>query len=153
MRQLRIVIIIVCCLVIIYPLIQIGLSHFTNQNSLEVTTSTDLNIQDIKIELSIWGSDVVDRVMYENGSIEIIPEEYGENDWYLSYKNKHTSFRHFKTNNRADHDYDFHFFEENDTVKCKINIDGHNPKSMIVLLDKSIKTDVGAELGLRIKRD
>lgn len=153
MRQFRIVSIIVCCLVIIYPLIKIGLSHFTNQNSLEITTASDLNIQDVKIELSIGGSEVVDRVIYENKVVTTIPEEYGENDWFLSYKNNHVTFRHFKTNNRADHDYVYHFYKENDTIKCKIEIEGHNPQSMIVSLDKPIKTDVGSELGLRINRD
>ncbi len=142
-----------CCLVIIYPLIQIGLSHFTNQNTFKVTASKDINIQDVKIELSIWGTDIVDKVMFENGSSETIPEEYGENDWYLSYKNKHTAFRHFKTNNRADHNYNFHFYEENDTIKCNVEIEGYNPRSIIISLDKPIKTDVGAELGLRISRD
>ena len=146
MRQLRIVIIIVCSLVIMYPLIQIGFSHFTNQNSLEVTTSKDLNIKNVKLELSIWGTDVLGRVMYQNGSAQTIPEEYGENDWYLSYKNKHIAFRHFKTNNRADHDYKFYFYRENDTFKCKVDIEGHNPRSMILSLDKPIKTDVESEL-------
>jgi hypothetical protein len=152
MKQLRIVIIVVCCLVMFYPLVKIGVSHFTNQNSLEITASSDINIQNVKVELSIWGSDVVDKEIFKNNTTSRIPEEYGENDWYLSYKNNHGAFRHFKTNNRADHDYDFHFYRENDIIKCRIEIDGHNPQSMIVSLDKPIKTDVGSELGLRINR-
>ncbi len=45
------------------------------------------------------------------------------------------------------------FFKENDTVKCKIRIDGRNADERIVSLDKPIKTDVGSELGLRFNRD
>ncbi len=149
MRQHRKVIIIVCCSVIIYPFIRIGLTHFTNQNSLDVTSSKDINIQNVKIELSVWGTSIVDQVMYQNGSSLTVPEEYGENDWYLSYKNKFIAFRHFKTNKREDHNYKFHFFIEKDSIKCRVVIEGHNPKSMIVSLDKPIKTDVGSELGLR----
>lgn len=153
MRQLRIVIIVICCLVIAYPWVQIGASHFINQNSIEVTTSSNLNIRNVNIALSIWGSDVVDRDIFDNNSAITIPEEYGENDWYLSYNNHHIAFRHFKTNNRSDHDYRFHFFKENDTIKCKILIEGANPVARIISLDKPIKTDVGSELGLRFKRN
>jgi len=129
------------------------LAHFINKNAIEIEVDDGLKEGKIRIELSIWGTDYEDVEIFENGSAYSIPKGYGENDWYLSYDEKAFGvFRHFKTNNWHDHDYSFHFYKKNGLIKCDVNIDGPNEASHIVELNKEIKTDVGSESGLRIKR-
>jgi len=129
-------------------------AHFLNKNSIDVEVIDDLNKEKIKIELSIWGTNYEDITILEKGSMNSIPKDYGENDWFLSYDRKnHGVFRHFKTNNWHDHHYSFVFYKKNGEVLCDVQIDGPDQMDKrTVRLDKEIKTDVGSESGLRIKR-
>ena len=64
-------------------------------------------------------------LIYKNGVYYDIPNEYGENDWVINYKNqKQCTFRHFKTNCRHRHRYKFGFFEKHDTLYCITDIRG-----------------------------
>ena len=64
-------------------------------------------------------------LIYKNGEYYDIPNEYGENDWVVNYKNqKQCTFRHFKTNWRHRHRYKFVIYEKHDTLFCTTDIRG-----------------------------
>ena len=130
------------------------IAHFLNKNSIDIEAQNYLNEENIKIELSIWGTDFEDITIVENKTINPIPKGYGENDWFLSYDEKNYGvFRHFKTNNWHDHHYSFRFYQNKGKVLCEVQIDGPDQMDKrTIKLDKKIKTDVGSESGLRIKR-
>jgi len=159
MSRKRIIVIIVSILLFtglilgfLIPKNTLIIAQFLNKNSIDVEDL--LNDRKVKIELSIWGTDFEDVTIVENRSINSIPKGYGENDWFLSYDDKNYGvFRHFKTNNWHDHHYSFRFYKDGGEVMCDVQIDGPDRiKKTIIKLDKKIKTDVGSDYGLRMKR-
>lgn len=114
-----------------------GIASFLNQNSIEVTTDKKLNIELIKIELSISGTDYKNVEIFNKNSKFKIPKGYGENDWSLSYDGKFfEKFRHFKTNNWHDHNYSFQFYKDENGIKCNVKIDGPDKMKMSIDLNK-----------------
>ncbi len=108
-----------------------------NQNSIEVTTDEKLNIDLIKIELSISATNFKNIEVFNNSSKSKIPKGYGENDWNLYYDGKYYgTIKHFKTNNWHDHDYFFHFYESENEIKCNIKINGPDEGNLTLILDK-----------------
>ena len=66
-------------------------------------------------------------IIYKEGVYYHIPNEYGENDWVITYKGQQKcEFRHFKTNWRYTHKYYFGFYEKQDTLYCDVDIRGKN---------------------------
>lgn len=115
------------------------LKHYINKNSIEVQVDDGIDLDKIKIELLIKGTDYKNIDIFNNGSTYSIPKEYGENDWNLSYNE--TSFgalRHFKTNNHHDHNYSFYFYEYEGLLMCYVKIDGPDEASYIVELKREI---------------
>ena len=101
------------------------IAHFLNKNSISIDVDEELQLDKIKLELSIESSSVQDRIIAQNGQTKSIPKGYGENDWRLIYDDKYyASFRHFKTNNWHDHHYSFSFYKAHGNVYCNFQIDG-----------------------------
>ena len=66
-------------------------------------------------------------LIYKEGVYYNIPNEYGENDWSITYKEQQQClFRHFKTNRRYTHKYKFIIYEKQGTLYCDIDIRGNN---------------------------
>ncbi len=65
--------------------------------------------------------------IYKNGTINTIPNEYGENDWIIVYKNaKICKFRHFKTNRNDKHSYFLTLHSDSSNIFCDVCIRGKN---------------------------
>ena len=67
-------------------------------------------------------------LLFDNGSSQNeIPNEYGENDYLITYDNEYyLSFRHWKLNRRHQHDYYFKFYMKQDSIFVKVNIEGED---------------------------
>lgn len=53
--------------------------------------------------------------------------EYGENDFLVTYDDKYyLTFRHFKTRNRAQHEYQFNFTKKGNKVLLNVDIEGRD---------------------------
>jgi len=118
-----------------------GIAHFVNQNSIEVSTDEKLNRELIKIELFISVTDFKNVEIFNKASEYKIPKGYGKNDWNLSYDGKYFgTFRHFKTNNWHDHNYSFHFYQNENEIKCDVQIDGPDKMTLTVDLKNGEKS-------------
>lgn len=126
-----------------------------NSNSIDVKTDNPLIKDKVKIEFGN-GINTINRlndaelfkkrekyyVLYHEGIKNEIINEYGENDFLITYDNKYYfSFRQFKTNRRHQHDYNFHFSERGDKIILQVNIKGRNAmifeKSMLEISQAS----------------
>ncbi len=109
-----------------------------NANNIRVGTEKPLDKKQVKIEYGLSVNTInretdedlfKDREKYDvlfNGKPqEKLINEYGENDFLITYGNKYyLSFRQFKLNRRHQHDYHFKFYEKQDTIFVKVNIRG-----------------------------
>lgn len=101
-----------------------SLSSCSDKNKLTMSYGT-MNSNDFEIYLSIF-PEFQNKLIYKEGIYYDIPNEYGENDWIITYKGElQCKFRHFKTNRRHSHQYLFSIYEE-DTLYCDIDIRGKN---------------------------
>ena len=110
-----------------------------NVNNLYVKTEKPLEKGKVKIKFG-WSSinrrtdeelfSDFDRagslLLFDNGSSQNeIPNEYGENDYLITYDNEYyLSFRHWKLNRRYQHNYYFEFYTKQDSIFVKVNIKG-----------------------------
>lgn len=105
-----------------------------------VTTSNTLKTEKVKVEFGI-GVNTINRkndkelftnpskytILYNGKRQNEIINEYGENDFLITYDNKYyLSFRHFKFNRRHQHKYYFHFFENDNKIIVKVDIKGED---------------------------
>ena len=111
-----------------------------NSNSIKVTTDNPLTPDKVKIEFGIsvntisrsTDTDLFKRrekytVLYDGDSKDEMINDYGENDFLITYDNKYYfSFRQFKFNRRHQHDYNFHFFPKDNKVFIRADIKGQD---------------------------
>ena len=112
-----------------------------NANNIYVQAEKPLNKEKIKIkfgfsslkretdeELFIDFEKDWSVIIFDNGNLKNeMPNEYGENDFLITYDDKYyLSFRQFKLNRRHQHDYYFKFYEKHNHVFVKINIKGQD---------------------------
>lgn len=91
------------------------------QNKFTLDLSDSFDKEDFTILLKTPSSDTI----YANGTEYPIPDEYGENDWTILYKDSLAGkFRHFKTNRNDRHSYLFQIFRGKDSVLCIVKIEG-----------------------------
>jgi hypothetical protein len=127
-----------------------------NSNSIKVTTDNPLTIDKVKIEFGIsvntisrsTDTDLFERrekytVLYDGEAKDKMINEYGENDFLITYDNKYYfSFRQFKFNRRHQHDYNFHFYPKGNKIYIHADIKGQDamkferPMLVISLADK-----------------
>ncbi len=90
----------------------------------------NLDPSDIEIYLSAgypFSSLEESTCIYKDSTFNTIPNEYGENDWIIIYKNqKICKFRHFKTNRNDKHLYIFTLRADSTNIFCDISISGKN---------------------------
>lgn len=111
-----------------------------NNNKFNVTADNPLSTDKVKIEFGVSVNTIdrpSDSALFENrnkytvlfdGKLEdSMINEYGENDFLITYNDKYYfSFRQFKFNRRHQHDYNFHFFQKGDTVFVRADITGED---------------------------
>lgn len=129
-----------------------------SHNIVNVTAEKPLIIDKVKI---INGNYTINRendlILFDDSDGQIIfdqrirskiPNQYGENDFLVTYDNKYYyQFRQFKTNNWHQHDYNFHFKQMQNQIKLKIEIHGPDgmkfEKTMNQIVNaKNLKTNV-----------
>ncbi len=111
-----------------------------NSNSINVTAESPLNTDKVKIEFGIsvntisrpTDSDLFEHrgkytVLYDGKVKDKMINDYGENDFLITYDNKYYfSFRQFKFNRRHQHNYYFHFYQKDDKIFIRLNIKGQD---------------------------
>ena len=111
-----------------------------NMNSIKVTVENPLMIDKAKIEFGIsvntinrsTDTDLFNNrekymILYDGKKGNDMINDYGENDFLITYDNKYYfSFRQFKFNRRHQHDYKFHFFQKDNKIFVKVNIKGQD---------------------------
>lgn len=111
-----------------------------NANSVFVTTEDSLTEEKVKIEFGVSVNTINRKndldlfsnrskyiVLYDGEVTEPMFNEYGENDFLLTYDDQcYLSFRQFKFNRRHQHNYHFHFYEKGDTVFAQVDISGQD---------------------------
>lgn len=111
---------------------------FWDSNSIKVTADNPLITDKVKIEFGIsvntisriTDKDLFERrekytVLFDGEKEEKMSNDYGENDFLITYDNKYyLSFRQFKFNRRHQHDYNFHFYKKDNKIFVQANIKG-----------------------------
>jgi hypothetical protein len=111
-----------------------------NSNSINVTADSPLTTDKVKIEFGIsvntisrsTDTDLFKRrdkytVLYDGESKDKMINDYGENDFLITYDNQYYfSFRQFKFNRRHQHDYNFHFYQKDSKIFIRANIKGQD---------------------------
>ena len=137
------ILIFLCFIVAYISLWNINNNYYAmwNSNSQEVKVDGPLSIKKVKIEYgnsantSNRPNDNIQyikrskyTVLYDGRNWkDLISNEYGENDFLITYDEKYyLQFRHFKTNRSHQHEYSFHFFENNDKIFVNIKIVGRD---------------------------
>lgn len=82
-------------------------------------------------------------VLYNGETGDVMRNDYGENDFLITYDEKYYfTFRQFKFNRRHQHNYHFHFFSRENKIFIRADIKGKDamkfeePMSDIGLADK-----------------
>ena len=110
-------------------------------NNMYVSTRNNIDKDKVKIEFGISVNTInretdaelfADKdkyaVLFDGSLKNKMINEYGENDFLITYDNRcYLSFRQFKTNRRHQHDYYFGFFNNNGNVFVTVEIKGENP--------------------------
>ena len=142
-----------CLIVVSISLWNINNNYYAmwNSNSQEVKVDSPLSIKKVKIE---YGNSANtsnrpnDKIQFINHSKytvlydgrnwkDLIPNEYGENDFLITYDERYyLQFRHFKTNRSHQHEYRFHLFENNDKVFVNIKIVGRDEMYSLMEMKK-----------------
>ncbi|QSS96642.1 hypothetical protein [Psychroflexus sp. ALD_RP9] len=109
-----------------------------NSNIVSVETESPLTKEKVKIEFgisakSIFTTNEVEIFANKKNYTEIfngkkqsdIINEYGENDFLVTYNNKYyLTFRQFKTSRRHQHRYNFKFEQKGDDIILRVKIKG-----------------------------
>lgn len=112
-----------------------------NCNTITVTAENPLITEKVKIEFGMSVNSISRKnhsepfdnrekftVLYDGSQKHEIINEYGENDFLITYDNKYyLSFRHFKLSRRFQHDYNFHFYSNNNRIFVQADIQGESP--------------------------
>jgi hypothetical protein len=137
----RVILILLLIAILLGRIIYLNYNQLTllwNLNSVEVTVDKPLNSDKIKIEYGVsanyYNRFIIDSIPHREKYTVLIfdgeyknevPYEYGENDFLITYDNKYyLTFRHFKTNWRRHHDYNFHFYLKDNKIFIHTDIKG-----------------------------
>lgn len=109
-----------------------------NTNKVNVETESPLTSEKVKIEFGI-SVNTISRAndtelfsnrekyttIYDGKKLNEIINEYGENDFLITYDNEfYYSFRQFKLNRRHQHSYNFRFLKQANDIVLKVEISG-----------------------------
>ena len=137
------ILLLLCFIIAFISLWNINNNYYAiwNNNSHEVKVDSPLSIKKVKIEYgnsantSNRPNDKIKFIKHSKYTVlydgrnwkDLIPNEYGENDFLITYDEKYyLQFRHFKTNRSHQHAYTFHLFENNDKVFINVKIVGRD---------------------------
>tara|TARA_Y100001954_G_C15405004_1_gene404584 strand:+ start:62 stop:520 length:459 start_codon:yes stop_codon:yes gene_type:complete len=116
-------------------------------NNINVEAIDPLTTMNVEVKYGNVSFSDTDKIIYENlskGKLVFngiystwIPYNYGENDFLITYDDKYYGFfRHFKHNIFETHSYSLELFQNNDTIKCKVLIEGPDKMERIIKMKK-----------------
>lgn len=142
-QNLKYVILVAIAILGYFLLQKINANYYAlwNANSLNVTATQPLSTDKVKIEFGMNANTInrssdLDlfmnrekyRILFEGKNKETLLNEYGENDFLVTYDNKYYfSFRYFKFYRHLQHQYLFHFYQKDSAVFLKVDIVGSDP--------------------------
>jgi len=114
-------------------------SCLNKKNSIEINFSNEINKADVSIKMEVLASIPITEI-YTWQKKYNIPNGYGENEWYFTYKDSLQGYsRHIKTNRNDKHIYVFYFYREADKYFVDVNIKGVSPLQEKIELKKNNK--------------
>ncbi|MFK7748322.1 MAG: hypothetical protein AB8B65_08030 [Kordia sp.] len=127
------VILAVCAYILFF--IQTEIVVLWNLNSITIQTETPLQKEKVTVEYrmnfgfyedgSKNSKKINELLIFDGTTTKTIPNNYGENDFVISYGNEYyVRFSHFKTNWRHQHDYIFYLYKKEDELYVKVTIEG-----------------------------
>jgi hypothetical protein len=142
----KIIILLVFLTLLIGGLLLLTYNHHIllwNINAIRVSADEPLKRDKVKIEYgmsansynrsdtgSILKREKYSILAFEGGFKNKIPNEYGENDFLITYDEKYyLTFRHFKTNWKHQHDYNFYFYPKDNQIFIHADIKGVDDKT------------------------
>lgn len=127
-----------------------------NMNKLNVSTLDNINLDKVKIyygtsvnsinrenDMSLFSDMSKYTILFKDGKEHTeLPNEYGENDFLITYDNKYYfSFRHFKFNRNHQHSYKFKIEETSNPPQLYVKIKGEDAiefnRTMLSISDAS----------------
>lgn len=113
------------------------------QNKVKIEFGISVNTISRSTDTELFTNQEKYTVLYDGETKNEMINDYGENDFLITYDNKYYfSFRQFKFNRRHQHDYNFHFYQKDNIIYIRANIKGQdamkfeNPMLDISLADK-----------------
>lgn len=95
-----------------------------SHNQLQLSFDNTIHKQDVTIKMEVLGSIPITEIYNGKRQFEV-PDGYGENEWYFTYRDSLKGYSRFiKTNRNDKHDYNFSFHEENGNYFVDIDIEG-----------------------------
>ena len=124
--------------ILVISILGTSCSFLTNRNSIKVEAKNEIDGNKVKIEHGIsatTGNRINDKLIfaqrdnyqpiYLNGTSKSITNEYGENDFLVTYNDSlYFAFRQFKTNRRNNHLHRFTISREQESYFVQVNIRG-----------------------------
>ena len=102
-------------------------SCMSRKNSIEISLSDEIQKMDVSIKMEVLASIPMTQIYTGQNKFDI-PNGYGENEWYFTYKDSLKGYlRHFKTNRNDNHIYLFQFYKKADKYFVDVNINGASP--------------------------
>lgn len=113
-----------------------------NANEIVVNVGPELSKEQVKIEhgisvhnrnrandLALFENRAKYAIVFDGEPKRKIENEYGENDFLITYNNYYLSFRHFKLNRRHQHTYRFDIKKGKDQPIVSVKIEGKDGMS------------------------
>jgi hypothetical protein len=86
--------------------------------------------------MEVLGS-IKKEIIYNGENFFEVPDGYGENEWYFSYRDTLTGYlRHIKTNRNDHNHYMFQFYEKEGECFVKVNIAGSSSLEKVIKLER-----------------
>jgi len=142
LKQKKLIIIVAFLILSIFYFLKLNKDFLLlwNVNEVNVITENTLTKEKVKIEFGISANTINRKndlelfnnrskyaVIYNGEEYNKIHNDYGENDFLITYNHKfYISFRHFKFNRRHQHNYHFKFYEKLNDIFIKVDIKGQD---------------------------
>lgn len=119
-----------------------------NTNTVAIQVEAPLQKNKVRVEYAMSTRFYKDEInfskntdyvlVFDGMDTKSIPNNYGENDFVITYKNQYyTPIRHFKTNWRHQHDYIFYLYKKEGTLYIRITIEGVDDMNFETKMEKT----------------
>lgn len=121
------------------PVLLVIVFGFTScrKNSTNIQFDENINKKKFKIKMEVLGSEPLTTI-YDREEWYPVPNGYGENEWYFSYKDSVKGYMRFiKTNGNDKHNYNFKVYQKDGRIMVDAAIEGVGGMTRTVVLNKN----------------